>query len=100
MRYLEFGIEVVVPCVRTAGIRIVREGSPQGPGHLEQGGTGMESIRYRVTDADGMDRGYITMTPRMAQRHADKGWVLVVAEEEPVPSSEWAARFARTKQKV
>jgi hypothetical protein len=50
-------------------------------------------------DEGGNDRGYITMTSRMAQRHVDKGWSLVAAEEEPVPSTEWAARLIG-KQKV
>lgn len=60
----------------------------------------MESIRYRVTDADGVDRGYITMTSTMAQRHLDKDWFLVAADDEPIPSTEWAARFSHKKQKV
>lgn len=59
----------------------------------------MESIRYRVTDAEGNDRGYLTMTSLMAQRHTDKGWLLEVAEDEPIPSTEWAAKFTN-KRKV
>jgi hypothetical protein len=62
----------------------------------------MESIRYRVVDAEGNRRDDATMTSHMADRRRDAGWILTPVVDEPVSSSEWSARFTRqtAKQKV
>lgn len=54
----------------------------------------MESnVRYDLTDARGVRKGVQALTPAMADRLADRGWILEPISEDPVPSAVWAIRL-------